>query len=145
MSVTCPTGQVLRDDEGMRLEYVRSFAAGVDEVWAAITDPALLGRWFGTWTGDPADGSVALRMLEGGDAVAIAIRECAAPVRLAITIPNGGDAWPLQLSLEGDGARSTLVVHPPAGRAVRRHEHRPRLALLPRPARRRRRRLPRSR
>src|SRR5690606_32903031 len=39
----------------------RTLAASVDDVWAAITEPERLGRWFGTWTGDPATGQVRVR------------------------------------------------------------------------------------
>ena len=40
----------------------RTFRAPVVDVWAAITEPERLERWIGTWTGDPASGSVLVRM-----------------------------------------------------------------------------------
>ena len=50
----------------------RTFHAPVEDVWAAVTEPERLARWIGTWTGDPASGEVAFRMLER-DAVATAL------------------------------------------------------------------------
>ncbi|MDQ4052855.1 MAG: polyketide cyclase, partial [Actinomycetota bacterium] len=31
--------------------YTRTFRAPIDDVWAAVTEPARLERWIGTWTG----------------------------------------------------------------------------------------------
>ena len=42
--------------------YEREFRAPIDDVWAAVTEPARLERWIGTWSGDPASGSVDFRM-----------------------------------------------------------------------------------
>lgn len=47
----------------------RSFAAGIDDVWAACTEPERMERWIGTWTGDPASGEVTFRMTAEGDDV----------------------------------------------------------------------------
>lgn len=33
--------------------YTRTFAAPIDDVWAAATEPDRLVLWIGTWEGDP--------------------------------------------------------------------------------------------
>ena len=53
MTVTTPLGQVLRDDEGMRLEFVRTYPDPIEDVWSALTEPDRVARWFGLWSGDP--------------------------------------------------------------------------------------------
>lgn len=48
-------GQILRDADGVHLQFRRSFPdTPITEVWSACTDPDRLGRWFGRWTGIPA-------------------------------------------------------------------------------------------
>ncbi|WP_238421712.1 SRPBCC family protein [Gordonia sp. 'Campus'] len=94
----------------------RTFAAPIDAVWAAITEPSRLERWIGTWTGDPTSGSVDFRMTAEGDDVEserFSILECTPPQRLAVTSTTPGDqgdeVWLLELDLsEVDGA-TTLV------------------------------------
>jgi len=53
MSVTTPLGQVLLDEEGMRLEFVRTFDNSREDIWSALTEPHRVARWFGTWNGRP--------------------------------------------------------------------------------------------
>lgn len=64
MTVTTPLGQVLRDQDGMVLRFVRTYADPVTHVWAALTEPDRLAQWPGRWTGDPAAGSVDLLMAD---------------------------------------------------------------------------------
>ncbi len=66
---TTPTGR--RDRHGDRdyLVLERTFAAPVEDVWAAVTEPERLQRWIGTWTGDPASGQVTFRMTAEGEDV----------------------------------------------------------------------------
>lgn len=49
-----PTGAL--EDGGRTLVLTRRFSARIDDVWASITDPERLSRWFGTWSGDPSTG-----------------------------------------------------------------------------------------
>src|SRR3954462_1094460 len=65
MTVTTPPGALIRDAEGLRLEFVRTFPDPIERVWTAITDPEELGTWFGTWRGDPSTGHVELSSMEG--------------------------------------------------------------------------------
>ena len=55
-----PTGTL--HDDGRTLVLSRTFTAAVEEVWASVTESERLGRWFGTWTGDPTSGSVMVTM-----------------------------------------------------------------------------------
>lgn len=106
-----PLGAVLRDDEGRRLEFVRRYAQPPHDVWAAITDPERTARWFGTWTGDPASGTVHLTMTEdeGATPQPATIVECEPAARLVLVLPNPDGPWPLSVLLEPDGAGTRLV------------------------------------
>lgn len=92
----------------------RRFAAPIDAVWAAVTEPARLERWIGTWSGDPASGVVEFRMTaEGEDAPAEPHRivACDPPQRLVTEsqVSGEGEIWRLELDLtESDGV-TTLV------------------------------------
>lgn len=122
MTTTTPPGQVLRDENGMRLEFVRTFDADVHDVWSALTESDRLGRWFGTWSGDPATGTVELRMWCEDDAATpqgreddaaspqtVTIVECAEPTRLVVDLPSPDDTWRLEVSLSEDDGTTTLV------------------------------------
>ncbi|UMG91664.1 SRPBCC domain-containing protein [Nocardioides sp. TF02-7] len=65
----------------------RTFHAPVEDVWAAVTEPDRLARWFATWEGDPASGQVTVQVLFEGDDAApevFGIDECTPPRRLAV-------------------------------------------------------------
>ena len=64
MTVTSGLGEVLRDADGVRLQFIRTFDAPIADVWSAITDPERMQRWVGTWTGDAASGRVLFAMTE---------------------------------------------------------------------------------
>ncbi len=116
MSAPIPTGRRL--DEGGRtyVELVRTFRAPAADVWAAVTEPERLARWIGTWTGDPATGSVLFTMtFEGEDpqGETFHIDECTPPHRLRITtaLPKDdgtAESWRLRLDLEEAGGVTTL-------------------------------------
>lgn len=113
MTVTSPPGQVLRDEDGMRLEFVRTFDEPVETVWAALTEPDRIARWFGTLAGDPAGGTVELVMTEeeGGPPQTVTIAECAPPARLVVELPSPDGTWRLSTALSGaDGATTLLFV-----------------------------------
>lgn len=38
MTVISPLGQLLRDEDGMRLEFVRTYDDPIADVWSALTD-----------------------------------------------------------------------------------------------------------
>src|ERR1051326_426000 len=101
MTVTTPPGRVLRDEAGMRLEFVRTYGSSPDEVWAALTEPDHLARWFGVRTGDPATGTVELVMTEEADSTpqTVVIVECDPPARLVLDVPGPDGPRPVSVSL----------------------------------------------
>ena len=106
------TGRPETRDGQDHLVLTRTFQASVEEVWAAITESQRLGRWFGTWTGDPATGEVRVRWdfeEEVGDEVYV-IDACEAPHHLRVH--NRGDdpaqVWILDLRLREEGGGTVL-------------------------------------
>ena len=94
--------------------FERTFRAPAESVWAAVTDSDRLARWIGTWSGDPASGSVVVLMNgEGNDAEpeTYAIEACEAPRLLVLRtgIPVTGVAWHLVLELTERGGITTLT------------------------------------
>lgn len=114
-TVTDRLGQVLRDADGVRLEFVRSYDAPIADVWAAATDPNRMERWIGHWTGDPSTGTVQFAMTSEGSDIEpqpVVIDECTAPTRLAVTLPSPDGPWPLQVTLtEQAGGTLLRFVH----------------------------------
>ena len=101
MTVTTPLGQVLRDADGMRLEFVRTYEDPVEDVWSGLTEPDRVARWFGRWTGDPASGTVELLMTEEAAATpeAVTIVECEPPTRLVVDLPSPDGTWHVSATL----------------------------------------------
>jgi uncharacterized protein YndB with AHSA1/START domain len=113
MTATTPPGRTLAEDGALRLEFVRTFDAPVEQVWSALTESARTAHWIGAWTGDPASGSVDLTMSaeEGAPAAPVAIEACDPPMRLVVDFPSPDGAWSLEvlLAADGDGTRLTLT------------------------------------
>lgn len=99
------------------VEFRRTFRAPIEDVWAAVTESDRLGRWIGTWWGDPSEGQVTFRMgFEGEDTPAELFRidECEAPRLLRITSTAPQDwkdpqIWHFRLDLTEDEGVTTLV------------------------------------
>lgn len=112
MTIETPAGRVLRDHEGVRLELERTSALPPAQVWAGLADPDRLALWFGRWTGDPAQGTVQLSMVEAPEPQTVLVRECRAPERLAVDLPGPDGTWPLRIDLEPTGEGTVLrFVH----------------------------------
>lgn len=110
-----PTGRRERRVFGEAIVLERTFAAPVDDVWAAVTEPERLERWIGTWAGDPASGQVVFRMTaEGADAPheTLHIQECSPPhllrARIEVADPPGQE-WHWELHLTHDAGMTTLT------------------------------------
>ncbi len=112
---TNPTGRIEQRDGQAVLVQVRTFAAPIEDVWAAVTEPERLARWIGTWTGDPATGSVAFAMTFEGqeDGDPLVIRVCEPPHRLHVTTQVGDAQWLLDLDLTHDDGLTTLTFSQP--------------------------------
>lgn len=111
MTVTTPLGQVLRDEEGVRLEFVRTYSQPLAEVWSALTEPDRVARWIGRVSGDPATGSVGLAMTEEEEAEPqpVAIVACAPPVHLVVDLPSPDGTWRLSAALREEDGGTVLV------------------------------------
>ena len=113
--MSTPTGRVEVRDGQHVLVLTREFRAPIEDVWAAITEPDRLARWIGTWTGDPASGSVTWRMLFEGDDPGdeMTIRVCEPPRRLHVTSRVGDELWRYDLDLTHvDGVTTLTFVQP---------------------------------
>lgn len=96
----------------------KEFPDPVEDVWSAVTDSSRLGRWFGTYTGrGRVGGTVELTVTGEVDAggevaepVTVTIRECDAPRRLVVDIPESAtSSWRVALDIAPDGDGSVLV------------------------------------
>lgn len=111
-----PTGVLVDGPEGLAIQIQRTLDHPPEDVWAYLTDPGLLG-WYGTYTGDPASGSVQLAMVEAPETPGQCVIEvCERPSRLEVTLtdPEGAD-WRLRVSLDhaASGAGTDLVFRQP--------------------------------
>ncbi|MHC1558146.1 SRPBCC domain-containing protein [Actinomycetospora sp. C-140] len=116
---TPPAETRTEPDGATTLVWRRPYPDPVEDVWAAITESERLGRWIGTWTGEPGVGrTVAFTMTGEADAggevaepVDVRITACDPPHRLAVEFPeNESDrVWHLDLRVEPDGDGAVLV------------------------------------
>lgn len=116
------TGRYETRDGQDLIVLTRTFRAPIEDVWAAVTETDRLARWFGTWSGDPASGSVQVRMnVEGEDVPeeTFEIRVCEPSHRLVIHTGDGESAWDLGLELTESSGVTTLeftqAIDDPAG------------------------------
>lgn len=96
--------------------FTRTFRAPIGDVWAAVTESDRLGRWIGTWEGDPAEGHVIFQMRfeDGVPAERMDIDVCEPPRRLEITTstPTGAESpetWHLRIDLSERDGVTTLT------------------------------------
>lgn len=107
-----PTGRRERRAADDVLVLTRELPAPIDDVWASVTAPDRLGRWIGTWTGDPAEGFVTFTMTAEGEDVPPArcdVRVCDAPRHLAVQLVDEAGAWLLALDLAEHDGTTTLT------------------------------------
>lgn len=118
------TGHPEERDGRTLLVIERSFAAPIEHVWAACTDPVRMERWIGTWSGDPASGRVTFRMTAEGEDVKgeeMDVLACEPPRRFAVrgreaeafSEDGSGEKvhWEMELELsEADGTTSLRFV-----------------------------------
>ena len=109
-----PDGRRASIDGADSVVFTRTFAAPIDDVWAALTVSERLERWIGTWRGDPAVGSVQFQMNAEGDGVpeeTFQIVACEPPHRLAIDSWSEREqsTWHFVLGLAEDAGTTTLT------------------------------------
>ncbi|MEU4422390.1 SRPBCC family protein [Actinoplanes sp. NPDC024001] len=106
-----PTGRL----DGDRLILTRVFRAGIEDVWASITESDRTARWYGAWKGDAAPGStiqVQMAYEEGAPWTDMRIDACEPPRRLALSSLDMPEEWHLELLLtHTDGRTELRFVH----------------------------------
>lgn len=98
-------------DHGRTLVITRFIPAEIDVVWAHIAESDLLSGWFGTWSGDPSSGCVAVTMnaeAEAGTPVPYEILACDPPRLLTVAALEGFAQWRIGLML-AEAADGTSV------------------------------------
>lgn len=114
MSTTpTPTGTIGGGPLGREVRITRQYRAGIDDVWAAATEPERMRRWIGYWEGDPASGHVQFTMSAEGEDVEpeeVRIVECDPPRRLAVVTAVGEQSWHLRLELTHEAGVTTLML-----------------------------------
>lgn len=110
-----PTGKLVPTAEGRDLVLSRTFRAGIEDVWASITEPERTARWFASWTGDAGPGKTIRCKLvfeEGAPESDMTIDACEAPRLLAVTTRDDYGTWRLEARLtEADGVTTLTLVH----------------------------------
>ncbi|MEU9736639.1 SRPBCC family protein [Streptomyces sp. NPDC048002] len=110
-----PSGRLVPTPTGHDLILTRTYRAGVDDVWASVTESERTARWFGPWRGEAAPGrTIEVQMtFEESDAwIPVRVDACEAPHRLAVSTQDEAGAWSLELLLtEADGRTELRLVH----------------------------------
>jgi uncharacterized protein YndB with AHSA1/START domain len=108
-----PTGRLVPTATGSDLVLSRTFKAGIEDVWASVTEPGRTARWFGTWTGDAAPGrtiKVQMAFEEETPWMEARIEVCDPPHRLAVSTVDEAGAWHLELLLTSTDGRTELQL-----------------------------------
>lgn len=110
-----PSGRVVPTPTGLDLVLTRSFHAGIDDVWASITEPERTARWMGRWEGEAGPGKTVQltpAFEEGAEPGDVEIIECEPPRRLVVSLTSPGQSWLIEIDLsERDGVTELSFVH----------------------------------
>jgi uncharacterized protein YndB with AHSA1/START domain len=102
----------LREENGVGVVRIEDrFDAAIDEVWAAITDPARLAQWYGEIEGDlRLGGEFRSRVFASGWEGTGRITACEPPRRLAtVSREPGRDEGVHEVTLTPDGDQTVIV------------------------------------
>lgn len=109
-----PTGRVVTTGAGARLVIERTFKASIEDVWASLTEPDRLARWYGTLVGSARLGeTVMVTMTAEEDAVAEPARilACDPPHRFVVEVGVQDPPWHLSVDLvETEGVTTMTFV-----------------------------------
>jgi uncharacterized protein YndB with AHSA1/START domain len=96
--------QVAADTQTATVTLQRRYAAAVEDVWDAITDPDRVRRWFLPLSGElRPGGSFQLEGHVGGEIIS-----CEPPGHLAVTF--GGETSLVDVRLSADGEQTLLIL-----------------------------------
>ena len=100
------------DDGRQRLEFRRSWADPIEDVWEALTEPDRLGRWIGRYDGARGPGGTGTFFMthEEGEQTGepMTIVECDPPRRLVVEW-TAGQRFRIELDLTVEDGRTVLV------------------------------------
>ncbi|GIE99409.1 SRPBCC family protein [Paractinoplanes rishiriensis] len=110
-----PMGRLVGTADGTELVVSRTFRAGIDDVWASVTEPERTARWYGTWTGEAGPGrTIKVQMAYEDEApwMEMRIDACEPPRRLALSAREGDNVWRIELRLHHEqGSTGLSLVH----------------------------------
>ena len=110
-----PTGRVEKNANGIDLVLTRMLPLGLQEAWAALTEPESTARWIGRWEGTGAQGqTIKLQMgfEEGSSWSDVVIAECRAPNFLRVKTIDESGSWDLSIELNAAAHATALrFVH----------------------------------
>lgn len=110
---TTPTGRHRTRSEGEAVEFTRTYRAGIDDVWSAVTESDRLARWIGFYAGDPQQGFVDFTMNAEGEEnlvpVRYEIRRCEPPHVLRVSSTDDVGTWDLIVELTASDGLVTLT------------------------------------
>jgi uncharacterized protein YndB with AHSA1/START domain len=91
-------------DGRQRLEFRRSWAEPIEDVWSALTEPERLARWIGSYEGTRGAGGTGTFSMtyEEGESAGepVTILECDPPRRLVVEwLQQSTDRWRVDLDL----------------------------------------------
>jgi uncharacterized protein YndB with AHSA1/START domain len=110
------TGHALRRSGQPWIVYTRRLRAAPSRVWRAMTDPAEIARWVGTWRAVRADGVVEFFFtFEGDDLLPVLYRldfyEEGRRLGISMHDPEAEHPWRLEAEVSGaSGGGTTLTV-----------------------------------
>ena len=110
-----PTGHVETTDAGRTVVIVRTFKAPIEDVWASLTEPERVARWFGTMVGEAGPGRtvmVTMSAEQGPGAEPAHILECDPPRSFVADVGSQPVPWRVSVQLaEDDGVTTMTFVH----------------------------------
>jgi len=109
-----PSGKLLATERGRDLVLARTFDAGIEQVWAELTEPERTARWFGPWSGSgEPGGTISVRMAfeQGEPEIEMVVDECERPRRLALHSEDEHGSWHLEVELSEVGGTTLQLTH----------------------------------
>lgn len=87
-----------------------TYRTDLDDLWSAVTDPARLARWVGTFEGDLRRGGAFSARFTSGWEGSGRVRECEPPHRLLLAMSDGERQTEIEAWLRAEGEQTRLVV-----------------------------------